>query len=110
MTPFELRLCLEARNEMIVDERARDLWHSWHTAYLGRVDKFPHLNELMPKILKHGDRDKPSGDDRKNSVGVHLMNALLKFPTASPVPKDPTATHQSTINIIPPVNGSEGTA
>jgi hypothetical protein len=88
MTPFELRLCLEARNENLVDDRARDLWHAWHTAYLGRVDKFPHLNELMPKILQHG-KPEEAENKPKSSVGLDLMNALLKLPTAPPPPKDP---------------------
>jgi hypothetical protein len=88
MTPFELRLCLEARNENLVDDRARDLWQAWHTAYLGRVDKFPHLNELMPKILQHG-KPEDSEAKPKSSVGLDLMNALLKLPTAPPPPKDP---------------------
>jgi hypothetical protein len=89
MTPFELRLCLEARNEDLVDDRAKDLWVAWHTAYLGRVDKFPHLGELMPKILEHktSKDDKDGGGNRpKSSVGIDLMNALLKLPAAPPPP------------------------
>lgn len=96
MTPFELRLCLESRNESLVDDRAKDLWVAWHTAYLGRVDKFPHLGELMPKILEHGKSkdDKDGGGNRpKSSVGIDLMNALLTLPAAPPPPKDESTGH-----------------
>ena len=105
MTPFELRLCLEARNEDLVDDRARDLWKAWHTAYLGRVDKFPHLSELMPKILQHkpgGENNAVNGASSKSDVGVELMNALLQLPAAPPRPKkkvldasDPSAAESS---------------
>lgn len=92
MTPYELRMCIEAANDRLIDDRGRDLWISWHTAYLGRVDRFPHLNELMPKVLQHRDGEKPEhkkADGPDPNMSVNLMNALLKFKTAPPPPKDP---------------------
>jgi hypothetical protein len=112
MTPFELRLCLEARNENLVDDRARDLWHAWHTAYLGRVDKFPHLGELMPKILQH---DKPEDAGAKSkpdpNLSRNLMNALLQLPAAPPPPKDPPpASSDADVPTDPAAPASEESA
>lgn len=83
MTPFELRLCCIASSERLIDTQATNLWTAWHTAYLGRVDKFPHLSELMPKVLKHGeeiDKSSSAKPHDSSSVGRDLMSALLKLP------------------------------
>lgn len=80
MTPYELRLCCIANSERLIDTQGINLWTAWHTAYLGRVDKFPHLSELMPKVLKHAKDIDPAKPEQTSTVGRDLMNALLKLP------------------------------
>lgn len=78
MTPFELRLCIEASNESLADEMRKLLWLAWHTGYLGRVDKFPHLSELMPKVLG-GATAKADPDAQRKAMSRDLMNALMRL-------------------------------
>ena len=87
LTPNELKLCVEATNDRVMAERERDLWVSWHTAFLHRVEVkyFPKLSELMAKLRPGADSDDAKPDTK--AVSRDLMNALLQLP-AKPPTKD----------------------
>ena len=47
MTPWELRLALEAGARRLERERQRDAWLAWHIAAMGRAKRLPSLRRLL---------------------------------------------------------------
>jgi hypothetical protein len=47
MTPWELRLALEAGARRLERERQRDAWLAWHIAAMGRAKRLPSLRRLF---------------------------------------------------------------
>jgi hypothetical protein len=73
----------------MIAERERDIWVSWHTAYLHRIDvkHFPKLTEMLER-LKPSTKAGPEQPQDRKTLSRNLMNALLQLPTAPPPPKD----------------------
>ncbi len=88
-TPHETRLCVEAYNDIRLDEDERFMHTAWHIGYFTRIKDMPRLSEMLAPYrnrsgLKSGVKknDIPvqasSGTDPEMSR--NLMNALLQFP------------------------------
>jgi hypothetical protein len=88
-TPYETRLCVEAYNDIRLDEEERFMHTAWHIGYFTRVKDMPRLSEML---APYRNRSALKSDVKKNDVPAapspgrdpdlsrNLMNALLQFP------------------------------
>ena len=85
-TPFETRLCVEAYNEIRLDENELFMHTAWHVGDFSRVKDMPRLSEMLAPYRKSRQIEVKAKEAVETAAGPdpemsrNLMNALLQFP------------------------------